>query len=137
MPHQHTPGAPYRPRIDLPYDKPPITANQKFRHWAERARLVKNVRETTTWLAKAAGLPKHAARVIVQLHWRPKVNRRRDTVNLYPTVKAAVDGLVDYGLVPDDTHDIVSTPEPIIHPAEKNRAGSVWLTIDFPEGTPA
>lgn len=126
---------PYRPRLDLPYDSPPITANQRL-HWAESARRVKEVRNTTHWLAKAANLPKNAPRVIVQLHWRPKTNRRRDTVNLYPTVKAAVDGLVDYGLVRDDTHDIVSTPEPIIHPAENNRAGAVWLTLDFPEGIP-
>jgi hypothetical protein len=28
--------------------------------------------------------------------------RRRDVGNLYPSAKALVDGLVDYGLIPDD-----------------------------------
>lgn len=37
--------------------------------------------------------------------------RRRDPHNYYPTVKAVVDGLVDYGLLPDDSSDYLVGPD--------------------------
>lgn len=41
----------------------------------------------------------------------PGSNRRADPANLYPSFKAAVDGLVDAGLVDDDDHTRVVGPD--------------------------
>jgi len=50
------------------------------------------------------------ADVHVQLDVRDA--RRRDPHNLYPTIKAIVDGLTDAGCWPDDTPEYVTTHEP-------------------------
>lgn len=118
-------------RLDLPYLQPPLTANQRL-HWARKAVLTKRCRETACWLAKSKKLP-GAQRLTVTLHYRPKERRRRDAHNLYPTVKALVDGLVDAGVVPDDDTTHVSTPEPVIHePAAKP---GMWLELEYPEAS--
>lgn len=131
-----TPKPQYRPRIDLPYETPPLSMNSRYANHGHRARATKEVRNTGAWLAKAARLPKNQPRAIVTLHYRPDRNRKIDTINLSATTKALVDGLVDYGMTADDNHTIVSTPEPVIHPAEKGRKGALWLTIEFPESDP-
>ena len=46
-------------------------------------------------------------------------NRRRDPHNLFPTIKHAVDGLVDAGLWPDDTPEWVTTTEPRLRPCTR------------------
>ena len=48
----------------------------------------------------------------VTLHYRPRDNRRRDADNLVPTLKALCDGLVDAGLVPDDTPNYMHKHKP-------------------------
>lgn len=42
--------------------------------------------------------------------WKPRAGRY-DPNNLWPTVKAAVDGLVDSGLLADDDHKHVIGPD--------------------------
>lgn len=106
----------------LPFDKPPLTANQRM-HWAPRSELTKRVRMAARALAGVAGLPRALPRVRVGLAYFPKDNRRRDADNLVPTLKAACDGLVDYGLVDDDTPDLMEKGMPVIHPAHKEGPG--------------
>lgn len=115
-------------RIDLPWTTPPLTANQRM-HWAKRAAVVREVRNTTGWLAR--GAPK-ADRLVITLHYRPRDIRRRDSVNLFCLVKACVDGIVDAGVIDDDDTAHVSTPEPIIHTPEGKRA-AMWLELDYPD----
>ena len=59
--------------------------------------------------------------------------RRRDVHNLYPTVKALVDGLVDFGLLPDDSHEYLIGPDLRYGPRVAKRpvgvSGEVVLTI--------
>lgn len=121
--------------LPLPQHTPPLTANQRL-HWAQKARITKQLRHTTHILAKTKKLPTGTYATIT-LHYVPATNRRRDRHNLWPTVKAAVDGLIDYGLVPDDDHTHVSTPEPVIHPADRSpRETRLWLEITIDqEGT--
>jgi hypothetical protein len=115
-------------RIDLPWTTPPLTANQRM-HWAKRAAVVKEVRQTTGWLAR--GAPR-ADRIVITLHYRPRDIRRRDAHNLYPLVKACCDGIVDAKIVDDDDTAHVSTPEPVIHQPDGKRA-AMWLEIDYPD----
>jgi crossover junction endodeoxyribonuclease RusA len=67
-------------------------------------------RDTTAVLARAAKLPKlDRAHIVATLHFTDR--RQRDPHNYYPTIKAAVDGLVDYGLLPDDSSRYLIGPD--------------------------
>lgn len=109
--------------IVLPYTKPPLTANQRL-HWAQKARLTKQIRRDTYLLARSAGL-NTSDRITVRLEYYPRDRRRRDPSNLMPTQKAAVDGIVDAGLVPDDCPPYVTEHMPIIEQQKEplNRFG--------------
>jgi 1-acyl-sn-glycerol-3-phosphate acyltransferase len=82
----------------------PFTTNHIYgrvsRH-AERNRLVQEWREAFAWLAKEAKLPKLEACVIYA--WPMLRDRRvQDVAACNPSVKAAIDGLVDAGVLEDD-----------------------------------
>lgn len=79
--------------LTLPYARPPISQNDRP-HWAQAARLKKQISDDTQTLAVAAKLPRLVPFVDVVLVWYPADMRRRDTDNPAPTLKAAVDGLV-------------------------------------------
>jgi hypothetical protein len=81
--------------------KPPLSQNDRL-HWAERARKVRDAKQHVHYLAMQAGLPKGVAFADIVLAWYPGVNRSRDVDNPQPSLKAAVDGLRDFGLVADD-----------------------------------
>lgn len=62
----------------------------------------------------AAGLPHpFLLPVRVLAEFRFPTNHRRDTGNLYPTVKALVDGLVDAGVLVDDCDGLLEGPLPV------------------------
>jgi crossover junction endodeoxyribonuclease RusA len=112
--------------IDLVNDRPPLNANDRM-HWRQKAALTKRVRETTAWRVKALGIPP-ARHLTVQLHYAPGDKRkRRDPANLCATSKPAIDGLVDAGLVPDDTPEWVTELMPVIDTAPQPRR--LWLEI--------
>lgn len=104
------------------YPRPPLTMNDR-KHWREKAKLTRLMRQTASWQARAARLPADLPHVTVALTWVVSDRRRRDGgENLAPTYKALLDGLVDYGLVADDD------------PAHVTRGPSV---IDYrPDETP-
>ena len=99
-------------RIRLPYVKPPLSLNAR-QHWAARARETRRVRSDVRLLVRAAKVPE-LGRVRVQLEYTPRDARRRDTDNLVATLKAVCDGVVDAGVVPDDTPEFMGKPEPLI-----------------------
>lgn len=113
---------------------PPLTANQRLHHMAE-AKRKRLIREGVMLAARAAKIPK-AEHLIVQLHYRPGDNRKRDEDNLWPTAKAAFDALargprrdwVGLELVPDDTARYMTKLGPIIHPGPGKRR--LWLTVE-------
>ncbi|MGY2036596.1 hypothetical protein ACW9HF_15040 [Nocardia gipuzkoensis] len=127
--------------VHLPWTAPPlsmndvgITRNAKF----ARARRIADARQTARILARQAQLPRGVTHVTVQLHYRPRNNIRRDTDNLVATLKPLCDGLAGgtakdpgYGMVPDDIPAYMAKPEPIIHPAERGKAGALWLEITW------
>lgn len=92
----------------LRYDERPWTLNkERTLHHMQRAKLVKEWREAFRDLAQEAMMP-HLT--MVEIVAQPYVLNGRfdqDTGNCFPAVKAAVDGLVDAGVLIDDNAKIV------------------------------
>ncbi|MFM1964922.1 MAG: phage Tortellini [Actinomycetota bacterium] len=104
--------------IRLPYSTPPLTLNGR-QHWATKARGVKEVRGTTATLARVLQIPACES-IHVQLHYVPRDGRRRDADNLVGTLKPCIDGLVDAGVVPDDSPEYVTWSPPVIDAPDFN-----------------
>ena len=85
-----------------------INSNQRLH------RMVK-AKRTATWRAAAkdaaadAGSFDGPVRIIATVH--KTRGGRWDAGNLYPTAKAIVDGLVDAGVIPDDSNEWVTGPD--------------------------
>lgn len=129
--------------LDLPWTRPPMSMNDRS-HWARRSAQVRDIRQTISILAANARLPRGVDHVTVQLEYRPRDNRRRDTDNLVASLKPICDELAagtrthpGYGMVPDDTPRWMAKPEPIIHPAIKGQPGELWLTVTVRAAIPA
>jgi len=74
--------------------------------------------------AMQAKLPKlQRAHILAELCFADA--RRRDVHNLYPTIKALVDGLIDFGLLPDDDHLHLVGPDLRYGPRIAKRVGGV------------
>lgn len=98
--------------LQFDYKRPPVMANDRFSHWAVKARLVRDIRTATKLLAHR--LPE-LGRIRVSLVWIVTDKRRRDGgENVTPTLKPMIDGLVDAGVVTDDTPDLVERVMPTI-----------------------
>lgn len=113
-------------RLTLPWTRPPLSANQRL-SWPERHRHTREIRTTVGWLAKAARIPP-AAHVTVTLVWAPGVPRTRDEDNPFPTLKAACDGLVDAGIVRDDTPFFMTKCMPVITTGTPK---GLWLYVEI------
>lgn len=120
--------------LTIPAPAPWLNANQRVdlrrqtpdrRAWRDAAH---------TW-AIHDRLPKlQHARIVATLHFRD--GRRRDPHNFYPTIKAVVDGLVDYGLLPDDSHPHLIGPDLRMGDVVTNPVhGRLVLTILAPKET--
>jgi hypothetical protein len=87
----------------------PVSLNQeRAKHYRARIEDTKWWREGFCWAAIEAGMPRlEAAEIVVQ----PILNTRKwqDTAACFPSAKAAIDGLVDAGVLDDDTPDILPT----------------------------
>lgn len=93
-------------RIVLPFTNPPLRSNAR-KHWAAKAAITRDIRRATANVTKAAKLPPINGPVHVRFIWTVTDNRRRDAGASAPTLKAALDGLVDAGLLAGDHHQIV------------------------------
>lgn len=113
--------------LKLPWVKPPLSLNDRDAHWAVTAKKKKDVRTTTALLARRAGIPRlETARV--RLVWLVSDRRRRDRENITATLKPAIDGLVDAGVVEDDTWWVVTESSCSIALVEKGGEG-VYLQV--------
>ena len=117
--------------LDLP-DLPTWNANSRG-HWSQRAEQVAAWRLVAMQAAKAAAIPSLDV-VFVELTMTPSDRRRRDPDNLAGALKPVLDGLVDAGVIPDDSYQHVAgvalaieTPDPTL------RAHRWRLTIDVHE----
>lgn len=95
-----------------------INANTRM-HWAKRSALTKAWRQRAFIAARNAHLPHMDQRVTITATAHRDHNRGRwDATNLAPTAKAAVDGLVDAGVLTDDSNKYLVGPD--------MRAGEPW-----------
>ena len=121
------------------YNSPPLSLNQRA-HWAETRSAAQKLAGEVIRSANVVKLPKGLERVHVTLHWAPAVERQRDDDNPAPTVKAAADALVRYGLVTSDDHRVM-TRSVQIHAVDKmpplhfygrglRQPARLWLSVD-------
>ena len=96
--------------LTVPAVGPFINLNQRM-HWAPKAKLTKAWRFGAMLTAASEALPTGLEKVHIVAHVVKSTNRQYDVHNLMPTLKACVDGLVDYGLIPDDTNDHLTGPD--------------------------
>ncbi|MFI5784063.1 hypothetical protein [Nocardia sp. NPDC051570] len=139
--------------LPLPYSRPPLSMKDSGVSRGAtfaKARARKQIRKDVCRLAAIAFLPRGVDHVTVQLHYRPRDNRVRDTDNLWATLKPACDALtvgktagvsrrtkravpaqLGYGMVQDDSPRWMAKPEPIIHEAVQGEPGSLWLELTW------
>lgn len=83
-----------------------INANRRI-HYQQKARLTAAWRAAAALYAQSAGGPSFE-RCTVTATPRPIGSRRRDAANLYPTIKACIDGLTDAGVFADDNDKVIA-----------------------------
>ena len=103
-----------------------ISLNHRM-HWAAKAKLTKSWRLATSLAARNAGLPKGLAHVHITATVTKPTRRAFDVHNLLGTFKAQIDGLVDYGIVADDSTKYLTGPDMRVDP--NPGPASVRLTI--------
>ena len=113
-----TARAPRTWEIRLPWTAPPLSANGR-EHWRAKAAKTAMIRRTVAQMVDLSELTPSPigfclARVEVFLDYWPRDKRRRDADNLFPTLKAACDGLVTARVVTDDTPDLMTKHMPRI-----------------------
>lgn len=117
--------------LTIPASQPWLNANGR-RQPRHLAPVIRAWRDDAHQLARAAKLPRLGrAHILATLRFTDR--RRRDGHNYYPTLKAVVDGLVDYGLLADDSSKFLDGPdirigEPVTR-SPYGPSGEVVLTI--------
>jgi len=94
--------------LDIPAPCDFINSNQRLHRMAQ-AKLTKTWRQASA--TAAHGLEPFTTQVHIIAHIFKPRGGRWDPNNLWPTVKAAVDGLVDAGLLADDDHKHLIGPD--------------------------
>lgn len=105
-------GAVDEPRtwtVELPDRLLLLNANDRL-HWRVRRDRTAAIRTAAWALAKQMKIPL-LARAYIVAEYCPTDRRRRDPANWAPTAKAAVDGLVDAGVLPDDSAEYLDGPD--------------------------
>jgi len=102
--------------IRFPPPAKPLNMNERL-HWSQRARRTKAWRQAAATAAMAIkksqrGQPPSTVSISLPVR---SLKVRRDPSNWAPTLKAAIDGLIDAGVFPDDDSRWVTTFEPAFH----------------------
>lgn len=116
--------------VETPWQRPPITENQRY-HWAKKAKLTREVRNWAGLLFRTARFADIPLRV--ELTWYVNDRRKRDEENVIPTLKAICDGLVDAGVVPDDTPQYMRKEMPRVV-FDRNTDKRLVLTLSSSRG---
>lgn len=103
-----------------------LSMNQRL-HWAPKAERVRQWRALARFTAQQAKLPTRLENVHITAHVHKTDRRSYDVHNLLPTMKAVIDGLVDYGLVDDDDNSRLTGPD-MRHGEKQDQAG-ITITI--------
>lgn len=131
-----TPAGVIRPmswRLAIPAHTKLINANQNL-HFRKKAELVKVIRNAAWATARHNGIPAlERAHIYFVIHpnttkRQTDKNKRRDPGNWAPSAKAAVDGLVDAGVLPDDDSTHLIGPDPRIGEPVDGSQLVLWIT---------
>lgn len=122
--------------VRLPAGLPLLSANGR-EHWRPKAAATRTIRDAAhlavkgspalrrAMLAARGGPVMERAHVLAVLH--PADRRRRDPANIYPAVKAALDGIVDAGVLADDDSTRVIGPDMRLGPTVRGSQLVLWL----------
>ena len=109
-----------------------LSSNQRL-HWAQKARRTRSIRTRAFMLGLAAlragDVTAHPGKTHVHVLVAYQTARKADPPNAYPSVKAAIDGLVDAGIFPDDNSEHVSLG--FDRDPEKSALGTYRLTLEM------
>lgn len=100
----------YEPgQLRVMYAQRPWTTNSERRqgHWGKRAQLTRQWREAFRHAVTLVN-PPTPTRVEIDAYIWAKSGKLADCASHHPAVKAAIDGLVDAGLIPDDSPKYLS-----------------------------
>lgn len=114
--------------LDFPWAQNPVPMNGSRGGHYTHAKKVKLARTIAYRSATFAGIPplKHCR---VQLTWYVTTAGRRDPNNLATLLKALQDGIVDAGVVPDDTPDLMDTVMSRIVKVDPKRHRQAWMEL--------
>lgn len=108
-----------------------VNASRNHHHYREAA-FVAEYRGTTKMLARAARIP-HLDRIALEVTpFGPAL--RQDTAACAPAAKAALDGLVDAGVLDDDRPEFVTTVT--FHTPRRGDHGLFMLIVDLADVAP-
>ena len=96
--------------ITLPLPQKELSQNARV-HWAVRHLATKNARAMAAMMGRLSRA-RFTERVRIQAVFYYKTKRRRDGPNLTGLCKAYLDGLVDAGVIPDDSTEWVEWMDP-------------------------
>ena len=117
--------------LELP-NLPTWNANSRG-HWSQRASEVAAWRMVAKQAANRAGIPALDV-VFVELTMTPSDRRRRDPDNLAGALKPILDGLVDAGVIPDDSWQHVAGVALSIEKPDRSLREHRWrLLVDVLE----
>jgi crossover junction endodeoxyribonuclease RusA len=111
--------------VELPAGMKLMNANHRI-HWRRRVEYTKALRDAACVLAKAQRIPTLDRAHIVCVY-EPPTARRCDPTNWAPSAKAAVDGLVDAGVLEDDDAKHLDGPD--MRLGQKTPGGRLVLHI--------
>lgn len=94
------------------WSKPPLNMNDRLHRMAEYTQQ-QAIRKAGKLLAKSARIPA-CSHIEVAMIWTVPDRKRRDDENPVATLKPFCDGLVDAGIVPDDTPEYMTKLMPTI-----------------------
>ncbi len=114
--------------LELHGQRPWTTNAERRWHHMERAARVRDTRESFGWMAKAQQVPELRAINVFATPLAKDKRWRQDVGACFPAVKAAVDGLVDAGILPDDNPDFVR--QLTFFPAELGEIDGLRLEIE-------
>ena len=112
-------------RLDIP-DTWWTSSNDRL-HWAQRATRTRHIRQYAALRARAEHVPTYDVALIIARIQYPTA-RKADPFNAAPVIKAAVDGLVDAGVFPDDDSRHVIGPAPVRMPG-KSKPGTYRVDL--------
>jgi len=105
-------------RIALPAGTFLLNDNQRL-HFRRKAEYIDLIRRAAGFAARAAKVPTLEKAHVFYIVCPKPGTRRRDPGNWSPSAKAAIDGLVDAGVLPDDDSTRLLGPDPRLGPPVK------------------